>query len=353
MRSKKLAAGAGAAVTALLLVTTSCTSDPGGERIRPLNVSCFASVYADVFENDIIPGFEKEFGVDVNYIAQSSGPAVAQMKAQVNDPQIDLACLTGMDRLEAERSELLADVDESIVTNNANVRDFGFSSSGQTIDWSVFFLGLSYDEDAIERLGIDPPKSWNDLLKPEFEGQIGLTDFALYGQLALQMMAETNGGGLDDMDPGFAAMTKLSDGGAIFTGTDFTQLYSQGEIVAAPWSNSSVLTTVQATDLPIVFVFPEEGTATYPASMAAVKGSPHAETAQKFLNYMLTPEVQKLVAEKLNLSPTVDGLDLPTDLADAVGYSGFDEKKLVTTDFTVWAENGEAWRERWNSEVQR
>src|SRR5690606_32275124 len=67
MRSKKLAAGAGAALTALLLITTSCTTDPGGQRVRSRNESCFASVYGEVSENDFIHGNEKKMGVEVNY----------------------------------------------------------------------------------------------------------------------------------------------------------------------------------------------------------------------------------------------------------------------------------------------
>lgn len=355
MKSRILVAGIVCCIGASLASCAS-SSDSGSGKAH-LTVACPASVYADAFKKDIIPGFEKKYNVDVSYVAESSGPIVAQLKAQGNNPKYDVVCLSGINQLDAEKSSLLSDIDPSIVTNaNAkNLRNYGFQNDdGKAVAWSVFFVGLSYDAAAIKKLGAPVPTSWNDLLNPKYKGQIGLLPWVVYGQMALQMLAIANGGGLNNMDPGFKAMAQISKNGATFIpATDFTQLYSQGDIVAAPWSNSSVLTTVQNTGLPLKFVYPKEGTAVYPLTAAVVKGTSQQKLSQEFVNYMLSPDIQTVVAKDMNVCPIVNGLSLPSALADSVGYSSYGKHKFVTTDFNVWAENSDAWLKLWNAEIQK
>jgi putative spermidine/putrescine transport system substrate-binding protein len=62
----------------------------------------------------------------------------------------------------------------------------------------------------------NPPKNWEDLLKPEYKGQVALTGSPLSSNQAQQSVfaaALANGGSLDNAQPGLDFFKKLNDAG--------------------------------------------------------------------------------------------------------------------------------------------
>lgn len=319
-----------------------------------MNISCYSGAYAAAFKQHVIPQFEKDHNVKIIYSEASSEPTLTKLQAQKASPQIDLACISSGISAKAKGLGLLEKNDPAIVTNAEKLRAYAKDKDGIGIAWGTLAMGISYDPEQYKEAGLEPPKSWNDLLNPKNAGHLSFSDFTgTYGPFTLIMMAKANGGGQDNIDPGFKAMAEMSKLAVTIAGTDFTQLYSQKEIWVAPWANSDVSTVIKKTGLPLEFVFPTEGAPAIITNMAAVKNAPNAKLAQEFLNYVLSPEVQTIIANEFNVAPTIDGLDLPKDVADRVGYSEEFSKRLMAFDYDKLAADLPGWTQRWLAEVQK
>src|SRR5512139_3976055 len=61
-----------------------------------------------------------------------------------------------------------------------------------------------------------PPKNWEDLLKPEYKGQVALSGdprTSAQAQMSVFAAALANGGSLDNSQPGLDFFKKLNDAG--------------------------------------------------------------------------------------------------------------------------------------------
>ena len=117
--------------------------------------------------------FEKKYGVTVNYVRMSSGEALARIKAEKDNPQFDIWWGGPMDGFVAAKQDGLLEAYNS--PNYANLLDQTKykDADNQYSGIYVGSLGFCTNKDWLAKNpGISAPKSWEDLLKPEFKGQI-------------------------------------------------------------------------------------------------------------------------------------------------------------------------------------
>jgi putative spermidine/putrescine transport system substrate-binding protein len=167
-------------------------------------------------------------------------------------------------------------------------RGLGVFVSGQII-------GLAYNTEKIKT----PPKNWNDLLKPEFKGRVGLAGMGSTLMSAwMAEIARLNGGSEENMEPAFQFVKKLlpnvsavaSNPGALAT------LFQQGQIDISVHYNNNV-GDLQAKGVPIALVKPDTGWIHIKSSMHIVKNSKNVDLAAAYINAAISPEVQTQMAD--------------------------------------------------------
>ncbi|MFG1679790.1 ABC transporter permease subunit [Nonomuraea sp. NPDC049269] len=87
---------------------TACGAPVPSAAPGTLVVAGYGGSYEEAFKQSVIPGFEKTCGCKVSYIAGSSTDTVANLKAQQNAPQIDVALIDDGPQAQAVRAGLLA-----------------------------------------------------------------------------------------------------------------------------------------------------------------------------------------------------------------------------------------------------
>ncbi|MBV9828613.1 MAG: extracellular solute-binding protein, partial [Alphaproteobacteria bacterium] len=92
--------------------------------------------------------------------------------------------------------------------------------------------------------------------------------------------------------------------------------------------------TVQGT--PVAMTYPKEGTFAGINTVTLVKNGPERELAINFMNWMLTPEMQQLLAEGTLVSPSISGLNFNPEIAKYQAYpeSKMDEMGIFSPDWT-------------------
>jgi putative spermidine/putrescine transport system substrate-binding protein len=83
-----------------------------------------------------------------------------------------------------------------------------------------------------------------------------------------------------------------------------------------------------------------------------VKGGHDEPMAQKFVDYLLSADVQRALAEAGN-GPVNKTVQLPPALAARMPYGPADVNKLVTFDWSKINPLRDEWTKRWQRKVER
>src|SRR5690606_2968007 len=122
--------------------------------------------------------------------------------------------------------------------------------------------GFAYNAETFEQEGWDPPSSWMDLTAEKFARLISIPPISItYGLHTLVMMARLNGGGENDIDPGFTAMVEDVGPHVLVyepSSGKMSELFQNGEIAMSIWGSGRVKALAD-TGFPVEFAYAKEG----------------------------------------------------------------------------------------------
>jgi spermidine/putrescine transport system substrate-binding protein len=222
-----------------------------------------------------------------------------------------------------------AKIDPAKVPNRANLLDSlqhpSFDTNRDyTMPWQSGMTGLAYNKKLVAQLGLQPPKSFKDLLDPKYKGKITfLTE--MRDTVGLWMLVEgkdPSKATFASAASAFAQIEKAASSGQVrrFTGNDYADDLSNGNVVAAmAWSGDVV--QLQQNNKDLVFVVPEEGGMLFSDNMMIVSTSEHVADAEAWINYVYDPKhAAQITAEVQYISPVKGVADelrkIAPDLAD-------------------------------------
>jgi putative spermidine/putrescine transport system substrate-binding protein len=333
-------------VLALLLASAARADD------KTLYVGAYGGSYENILKQQVIPPFEKTAGVQVQYVSGNSNETLAKIQAQKGHEDLDVAIVDDGPMYQAKSLGLCAKLKPG--PNYADIYDLA-KMGDDAVATGVVATGLAYDARAFEKAGWPAPTSWTDLADKKFEGKLAIPGIDnTYGLVGLLMYARQNGGGVDNIDPGFAYMVKsIAPNVRAFESSPgrMSELFQSGEVSVAIWGSGRV-NALADTGFPIKFVYPKEGAAALLIAACVVNGAPHEAAAQAFVDYLLSPAVQTLVATAGN-GPVNKKVSLAPDLAARLPYGPEQVSKLVAFDWSKVNPKRDDWTKRWNREIER
>jgi len=288
--------------------------------------------------------FEAKYGVTVNYVRMSSGEALARVRAEKDNPQFDIWWGGPMDSFVAAKQEGLLEPYNS--PNFGNLLDQAKYKDPDNHYAGIYVgsLGFCTNKDWLAKNpGTSAPKSWDDLLKPEFKGQIMVahpsTSGTSYTAIAtvLQMRGEAAGWEYIKKYAGqIAQYTKSGAAPAKFVG--------QGEAAVGIVFSHDIVNEIDNNKMPLELSFPEEGTGYEIGAMGIIKGAKHMDLAKKWFDWALTADAQKLGPKyKAYQAPTVKGVEL--------SHPELLQVKLIDYDFDWAGKNKKAFVDKFTNEI--
>lgn len=113
---------------------------------------------------EYIAAFENETGVKVQWIRLSAGEALARLKSESKNPTQDVWFGTPATELAAAKSAGLL-----VPHSSAAVKEIPEKWRDPEGYWTgIYFGAIAF----ISGKGVNPPKTWADLLRPEYKGEI-------------------------------------------------------------------------------------------------------------------------------------------------------------------------------------
>src|SRR5699024_1569022 len=123
---------------------------------------------------DLVDGLEEETGIKLNVLRTSSGEGWCRMQYETYDFGYDMLwSMLQSIALKAEKEDILEPYESE---EGEDVPDEFKDEDGKWYGWSYWFNLLGINEDILEEKGLDKPESWDDLLDPQYEGEIVLPD---------------------------------------------------------------------------------------------------------------------------------------------------------------------------------
>jgi iron(III) transport system substrate-binding protein len=293
--------------------------------------------------------FSMATGVKVNMVRKATGEVFAQLKAEANNPKTDLWYGGTHDpHLQAANEGLL----EAYVSPNMKDQapwsaDLLSKSKNHVAGIYRITLGFGVNRDLLAQKKLKMPACWSDLVKPEFKGEIELsnptTSGTAYTILAtmVQLMGE---------DKGFEYLRTLHKNVNRYTasGTAQKQSVARGEsMIGITFLDEFI--PEQFAGAPIETVLPCEGTGYSVGAMSLVKGGRNLENAKKFYDWALTAEAQTIRDQtKVIAIPSHKTAFAPERVR------ALERAKLIDYDFVKFGASAERRRliEKWDTTVR-
>jgi putative spermidine/putrescine transport system substrate-binding protein len=330
-------------------------SAPAARAADEVVLACYAGDIQDYFVKQILPNFEKQYNAKVTYLPGVSLATISKLQAQKDHPQIDVACLDDGPQYQAKAMGLLQPTDPAALPNLADVYKVAKMPDNIGVGWALFGVGIAYSPDALAKAGIKAPESWNDLADPRLKDHVVVDSITTtYGLDLLIMLAEANGGGVKNMDPGFAKMKEVAANVVNFdTTADLSKYFQQGEAWVGVWTNSETNAFASRTKFPLSFVYPREGAPALMATASVAKGAPHPKLAEALLNYLIGEAAQTIIGRDIGFGPVNELVKLSPEAAAKVTYGPEAAGRLVQMDWGTINTARPGWTERWNREIEQ
>jgi len=257
--------------------------------------------------------FERLHNVRIQWVPGVSSENVAKVAASKDRPTIDVAYGDDISNYTGSMQGLWAKIDESIVTNYKDVHPKARVKNNDGVVLGIFVTGLFYRTDAFEKKGWAAPTSWNDLLRQEFCGSIGIQHPNVsYGAVSLLMLS---GGDPARVSEGIARLGAARKCIPVLepSAQKIEEKVQLGEYVIGVHGNIRIIPLADR-GVPVKFVLPSEGTFISYSTFSPVKNAPNPRLAQEFCNWLLRPDVQLALSSATMFSPTNVKVTIPDDL---------------------------------------
>ena len=278
--------------------------------------------------------FEKLFGIKTMYQRLSTGEVPNKIAEENGNPSADV-WFAGTNN-PYDDAVKLGILDNSYVPVNAShlLSDLYKNPDGYWYGIYTGILGFMVNKDELKRLNLEAPKSWDDLLKPEYKDLIWLSNYNTAGtaklvvNLMLQMKGHDEGiAYLVELDKNIQQYTKSGSGPSKNVGTGQC-------VIGIGFLHDGVAQILRGYDN-IELIIPSDGTACEIGPVAIFKGAKHPNAAKLFMEFALSPDCVELADDNESYQfLVIDNAQQPEAAAqfgltlDAV-WDGYDFAKAV------------------------
>ena len=285
-------------------------------------------------------------GVTVPPDNKNSGQALAQMAAERASPVADMAYLGVTFAIQAQKDGLVAAYKPAAF---ADIPDGLKDRDGHWFTIHSGTLGFMVNVDALG--GKPVPRSWADLLKPEYKGLVGYLDpaSAFVGYVGAVAVNQARGGTLDNFGPGIEYFKALMKNEPIVPKQTAYARVLSGEIAILLDYDFNAYRARYKDGANVAFVIPAEGTLVVPYVMSLAAKAPHAADAKKVLDFVLSDEGQAIWA-RAYLRPVRD-IAMPKEVA-AQFLPASDYARAKPVDYGRMAAAQRGFSERYLGEVR-
>lgn len=321
-----------------LLIAVLMTAAMGGVASAQQKLIVYSILQQD-YTIAMLEAFTKATGIPADFIRASGGQMVARVIAEKGAPQADVVLGGASNLHEAMKAEgaLRAYRSPAAEAIPEQFKD----SDGYWTGFYLTALGIGVNRPRFERLypGKPLPKTWDDLTDPDLRGEVVVTDPVASSTSYLFLNTILQGRGWDE---GWEYLQALYNnvGQWPTSGSAPPRMIGTGEYaLGVSFVHSFAAVMQQGYQLDLIVPPATGGDA---GSVSIIAGGPNPELAERFVDWVLGEEAQKLHSDISLTTPTLPDLPL------APGVMALETIDFINYD-PVWAgENRERILDQWS-----
>ena len=210
---------------------------------------------------------------------------------------------------------------------------------------------LVYNDQAVP--AADAPKDWDDLLLPRFAGKVLIRDplasgtmRTLFGSILARSTAETG-----SEERGWQWLRRLDVQTKEYTSTPalLMEKLNRREGLVTVWELTDMLWQKKR-GAPLGYAFPTSGTPVIDDSIGLVTGARHPAEAKAFIEWVGSPEAQKLAAEQAFRLPA--RTDLPPEALPEWARDVLARLVPAKVDWDLMSAKSKEWMATWDRTVR-
>lgn len=276
---------------------------------------------------DLIAKFEKETGINVNYLTYESNEAM-YAKLQSGGASYDIVIPSDYMVARLIEEDMLDPIDFSKLTNYGNVDD-SFKNpdydpeNKYSVPYTWGTVGIIYNKKYVKK----EVNSWELLWDKDYKDKILMFSNSRDAMAIGQLLTGVDPNTTDEADLKKAAKKLVKQ-------RPYVQDYVMDQIFdkminevawIAPYYAGDYLYMAEENEN-LAFCLPDEGFNRFVDAMCILKGSQNSEAAHKFIDFILRQDVQFENVDYIGYSSPFKRELIPEDYLDEVSYP--DEKKL-------------------------
>lgn len=273
--------------------------------------------------------FESLYGIKVSYQRLSTGEVQAKIEEENGNPSADVWFGGTTDPYNVVAAEGLLEAYEAENASHLTGSQYRHKDGC----WYGIYkgiLGFMVNKDELARLGLEAPKDWADLTKPEYQGLIWLSNYNTAGtaKLVLNTMIQKYGHDegiqyLVDLDKNIEVYTKSGSGPSKNVGT--------GEcVIGIGFLHDGITQIIDNGYENIELVIPSSGTSFEIGATAIFKGAAHMNAAKLWIEFALSPDCVNIAKDNGSYQFLV--LDNAEQPEQAAAF-GLDPENVMDYDF--------------------
>ncbi len=311
---------------------------------RTLRMMLNGGKYEEVTRAAVVEPFEKKYGVKVEITPADSGQMLTRVRAEKNNPTVDLAVIDDMVAIQGIHEGLFEKVDPKNVPSMKDIDERAIDKNGYGPVVDGVPITFAYNP---EKVKIKPPESWADLWKPEYKDMLAMCSINLTpGILFLVQAAQLNGGSYDKMDPGFEAVKRILPN---------VRKWFHAVSDVRPAVNDDGLIGIMGNSIwqdeiekgkPLTTIVPKEGSHFLGHTMQIIKGTKNQDLAEMFIDAYLSEAGQTGILKGYYFTMVNKNVKVPENLKKRT------TQNVIYFDVEKIAANRDAWNDRWMKEIK-
>lgn len=271
--------------------------------------------WGEYIDPEVIELFEEETGIHVTYDMFETNEEMYPV-IEAGAVCYDAVCPSDYMIQKMVENGLLAEINFDNVPNISNI-DPMFMESSRSFDpqnrYSVPYtwgtVGILYNTERIEELGVEPPAKWSDLWNPIYQGEILMQDSV---RDAFMVALKSMGYSMNTENPEELAQAR----DLLIAQKPLVQAYVIDQVrdkmiggeaaVGVIYSGEMMYIQEEVANLgldySLEYVIPEEGTNLWFDSWVIPANARNKENAEKWLNFLCRPDIAKMNFEYITYS---------------------------------------------------
>jgi spermidine/putrescine transport system substrate-binding protein len=275
---------------------------------------------------EVLKEFEQKFGVKIKYDTYESNDDL-YAKLKPGNPGYDVIFPSDYMVTTMEKEGLVEEIDLNNIPNLKNIDPKFLKApfdpeNKYSVPYQWGTMGFGYN---IKKTGTEID-SWDALFDPAFKGKVALMDElrTMVGVVLIHLGYDPNTTNPQEINKARDYLLEHKANIAAFAPDTGQNLLDQGQVdLAVEWSGDIFQIMEENPD--IRYSIPKEGTVVWIDNISIAKDAPHKEMAEKFMNFLLEPEISAKISNFLKYSSpnqtAIDkGLIAKEDLANKAIY---------------------------------